>query len=115
MFPNNYVVASLRSQFLKRKFKRNSAFYMDYCSFMEDMLLKGHAEKIPASEIDGNLGRIWNIPHHGVYHPQKHKLRLVFDCAATYQGKSLNSQLLQGPNLNNSLIGVLTRFRHKPY
>lgn len=66
MFPNNYVVASLRSQFLKRKFKRNSAFYMDYCSFMEDMLLKGHAEKIPASEIEGNLGRIWYIPHHGV-------------------------------------------------
>lgn len=114
MFPNNYVVASLRSQFLKRKFKRNSAFYMDYCSFMEDMLLKGHAEKIPASEIEGTLGRIWYIPHHGVYHPQKHKLRVVFDCAATYQGKSLNSQLLQGPNLNNSLIGVLVRFRHKP-
>ncbi|XP_059411032.1 uncharacterized protein LOC132144237 [Carassius carassius] len=97
-----------------RKFKRNSAFYMDYCSFMEDMLLKGHAEKIPASEIEGTLGRIWYIPHHGVYHPQKHKPRVVFDCAATYQGKSLNSQLLQGPNLSNSLIGVLARFRHKP-
>lgn len=49
-----------------------------------------------------------------MYHPQKHKLRVVFDCAATYQGESLNSQLLQGPNFNNYLIGVLMRFRHKP-
>ncbi len=113
-FPNNYVVASLRAQFLKRKFKRNSDFHKDYSSFMEDMLLKGHAEKVPASESEGNPGRIWYIPHHGVYHPQKNKLRVVFDCAATYQGNSLNSQLLQGPNLNNSLIGVLMRFRDKP-
>ncbi|CAC5385447.1 unnamed protein product [Mytilus coruscus] len=30
---------------------------------------------------------------------------------ATYQGISLNSQLLQGPDLLNSLVGVLTRPR----
>ena len=46
-----------------------------------------------------------------MYHPKKHKLRVVFDCGATYQGLSLNSQLLQGPDLTNNLTGVLTRFR----
>ncbi len=35
----------------------------------------------------------------------------VFDCGATFQGTSLNTQLLQGPDLTSSLIGVITRFR----
>ena len=42
------------------------------------------------------------------------KLRVVFDCGAEYQGTSLNARLFQGPDLTNSLIGVLTRFRQKP-
>ena len=39
------------------------------------------------------------------------KLRVVFDCAAEYQGPSLNKMLMQGPNLVNSLVAVLLRFR----
>lgn len=38
---------------------------------------------------------------------------MVFDCGATFKGTSLNSQLLQGPNLTSSLLGVLTRFRQE--
>lgn len=47
----------------------------------------------------------------GVYHPKKKKIRVVFDCSAVFKGMSLNSQFLQGPNLTNTLLGVLTRFR----
>ena len=44
-------------------------------------------------------------------HPQKpDKVRVVFDCAATYRGTSLNAQVLQGPYLTNKLAGVLLRF-----
>jgi len=48
------------------------------------------------------------------FDPQKGSLRVVFDCGATYKVTSLNSQLLQGPNLTNSLVGVLVRFRREP-
>lgn len=39
------------------------------------------------------------------------KIRVVFDCSATYMGVSLNKTLLQGPDLTNNLLGVLIRFR----
>ena len=69
---------------------------------------------MPKSKIEGTEGRVCYIPHFGVYHPQKEKLRVVFDCAAKYEGTSLNSQLLSGPNLTNTLLGVLLRFRENP-
>ena len=34
-------------------------------------------------------------------------------CAARFRNKSLNDQLLQGPDLTNSLVGVLRRFRQE--
>ena len=64
--------------------------------------------------MDRAPGRTWYIPHHGVYHPKKNTLRVVYDCGAVYQGTSLNSELLQGPDLTNSLVGVLLRFRREP-
>ena len=56
-------------------------------------------------------GDAWYVPHHGVYHPHKPgKSRVVFDCSAKFVGLSLNSMLYKGPDLINSLVGVLTRF-----
>ena len=48
----------------------------------------------------------------GVYHPKKPtQIRVVFDSSAEYEGVSLNGELLSGPDLMNSLLGVLFRFR----
>lgn len=78
---------------------------------MKGIIEKGYAEKIPTEQLGRQDGRVWYIPHHGVYHPKKKKIRVVFDCTAKYQGMALNKQLLQGPDLTNTLIGVLLRFK----
>ena len=49
-----------------------------------------------------------------VKNPRKQSVRLVHDGAALHQGVCINSVLLQGPDLNNNLRGVLMRFREHP-
>ena len=40
--------------------------------------------------------------------------RVIFSCSVKYQGSSLNDQLLQGPDLTKTVVGVLMRFREEP-
>ena len=81
---------------------------------MDDLLKKDYASTIRSEKI-GSLGSHWYLPHHPVFHPQKPgKVRVVFDCSAKHGNTSLNDQLLQGPDLTNSLVGVLTRFCEHP-
>ena len=112
--PNNKKLAFHRPQHLKLRFGREEKYKKEYTAFMNDMIKKGYAEKISSLEETRQDGRIWYLPHHGVYHPQKRdKIRVVFDCSAEYEGEALNKHLLQGPNLTNKLVGVLSRFRQE--
>lgn len=105
--PDNRYIAEQRLCSLKRKFDRNNVFKEEYTTFLNEIITQQHAEPVPLDQLTQSNWKVWYIPQHGVYHPQKGKLRVVFDCAASYKGTSLNSQLLQGPDLTNSLIGVL--------
>ena len=111
--PSNRSQAEQRAHYLKRKLNKNPEFLTKYCQFMTTMLENGHAEKVPNTEKP-KKGKMWYIPHHGVYHKDKpEKIRIVFDCSAKFRGISLNDCLYQGPDLTNSLIGVLLRFRQE--
>ncbi|CAI5649405.1 unnamed protein product [Oreochromis niloticus] len=111
--PNNRKVAEQRALHLKRKLERNTPFHTEYSAFMSNIITKGYAVKVPEKDLGRDDGKVWYLPHHGVYHPKKHKLRVVFDCGASYKGTTLNDQLLQGPNLTSTLLGVIIRFRQE--
>ena len=113
--PNNKSMAVHRLKHLRRKLESDSGYRDHYNGFMNDIIMKGHAEIVPESELNEDTDSVWYIPHHGVYHPKKRdKLRVVFDCSAKFNGVSLNDHLLQGPDLTNRLVGVLNRFRKEP-
>ena len=113
VIPNNLFLAKKRLLNLKAKMLKNPQFKEDYCSFMKDIIESNFAEKVSESEIN-NYKSVWFIPHHGVYHPRKNKIRVVFDCSAKFKDFCLNENLLQGPDLTNNLVGILCRFRLNP-
>ena len=96
--PNNRQAAMSRLVGLKGQLLKRPQYKEHYMTFMNEILDRGDAEKIPSEEV--SVSNSWYIPHHGVYHPKKpNKVRVVFDCSARYQGTCLNDHLLQGPDL----------------
>ena len=107
--PNNREHVVKRFESLEHQFKRRPEMQEQYVAFMEKIVANGHAEVAPQLKEDEEC---WFLPSFGVYHPRKpNQIRVVFDSSAQYSGVSLNDVLLTGPDLNNSLLGVLLRFR----
>ena len=78
---------------------------------MKEIISKGYAREAKTNPPDGTT---WYLQHYDLYHPHKpSKLRVVFNCCAKLKGRSINKELLPGPDLANKLVGVLTKFREK--
>lgn len=107
--PSNRSQALNRLMSLVRSFEKKPEKRDHFLAFMEKIFQNGHAELVPPLKEDDEQ---WYLPLFGVYHPKKPKqIRVVFDSSAQYNGVSLNDVLLTGPDLNNSLLAVLIRFR----
>ena len=110
--PDNRDYAHKRLVSLRRMLEKKPGMKVHFTEFMQKMLDNGHAELAPPLKEGAEC---WYLPTFGVYHPQKpNQIRVVFDSSAQCDGISLNEVLLSGPDLNNSLIGVLLRFRREP-
>ena len=110
-FPINRQQALQRLVSLRKRFLSDNDYFQEYKQFMDLMMEAGFAEEVPEDELVAREGKVWYLVHFGVYHKQKHKLRVVFDASLKYKGISLNNMLYQGPDLANNLLGVLLRFR----
>ena len=69
----------------------------------------GHAVELPESDFAGRPGKTWYQTHFDVN--TSRKFHVVFDCTAHFKNVNLNDYLLCGPQMGNSLIGNLSRFR----
>ena len=111
VLPNNRVLAERRLVSLGRRMKNDVEFAEQYRDSVEEMIAKGYAEPVPVADMHRDDGRVNYLAHHGVRHASKNRIRVVYDCAMKYDGVSLNDCLLQGPDMTNSLLDVLMRFR----
>ncbi|XP_072932283.1 uncharacterized protein [Epargyreus clarus] len=109
--PNNYTQARNRLLGVERKLDRDATLNEEYSKQLGNLLTSAYAEEAPENIT---MGRTFYLPHFAVKHPLKGKIRIVFDAAAKHEGKSLNDALLPGPDLLQSLFGVLIRFREGP-
>jgi hypothetical protein len=113
--PDNRSTAEARLTSLGRKLQRDPKLHSMYADSMTKLFDKGYAVELTEDEAARHTDKTWYLPHHAVFHPRKpDKIRVVFDAASQHHGVSLNSQLLSGPDLINSLLGILLRFRERP-
>lgn len=107
--PNNKPQAVKRATILANNLSKNDTKRQHFTAFIEKLFNKEHAG--PAEPLEENQ-ECWYLPLFGVYNPKKpDQIGGLFDSSATYSGISLNNVLLQGPDLTNSLLGILLRFR----
>lgn len=109
--PNNRSQALKRLTTLQRMLQKKMDMREHFVDFMQKIFDNDQAEPAPPLKPGEEC---WYLPIFGVYHPQKPgKIRVVFDSSAQFEGISLNDTLLSGPDLNNTLLGVLLRFRRE--
>ena len=108
--PNNFYSAMGQLKSLEQRLQKDETLRKRY---QETTVNAGYVQKVDQTELNETRNRLqWYLPHHPVINPHKPKnVRRVCNAAAKYQGVALNDKLLSGPDLLQSLIGIIFRFR----
>ena len=107
--PNNRAEALKRAKSLAARLIKEPLLLEKFSEFMDKTFQRQHAEKAPPLPPGQE---VWYLPIFPVIYPQKnYDIRPVFDAKSKFQGVSLNSVLISGPNLMNKLLEILIGFR----
>ena len=112
--PNNYKAAFGQLISLEKRLAKLTDGSSDlYDEQIKDMIERRVARKLTDKEIKDYKGPVHYVPHHGILKTSSNStpLRIVFNASASYMGHKLNDYWAKGPNMLNSLIGVLLKFR----
>ena len=113
--PNNSYSAMGQLKSLERRLQKDT-LQKSYQETNDTDLKAGFVRKVEQMELNDTIDKLQSfLPHHPVIKPHKPgKVRRVWNASAKYQSTALNDQLLPGPDLLHSLIGIIIRFReHK--
>ena len=114
--PDNRWQAEKMLEATERKLRKNPEYAKAYQAQMTEMVELGFARKLSDEEEKEYAGPKHYIAHHAVVRPEKRStpVRIVFNSSSSFHGHSLNDYWHKGPDLLNSLFGVLIRFREHP-
>ena len=88
--PNNRVLAEHRRKLLRARLAKDPDLFQKYSAFIDNLLDKAYARKVPDHQVNRSAEATWFLPHHQVFHPKKPEKYMT-----------------------SSIIGVLTRFRQE--
>ena len=107
VLPNNCDHSLKRLLGLKRKLLKDGKVHRNYTEFIQ-VFDRGHAV---SHQIKTTPGKVWYLLHFDVYHSKNpDQICAVFNCSSIILNESLNKHLLQGPDMLNALIDVLSWF-----
>ena len=109
--PNNrWLALKQLDQLDQKKLSKNPLLKAKYQATLDADLEKRYVVKVHDSEsLTDNVSF---LPHHPVTNENKpSKVRRVANASSIFQGQSLNSNLLKGPDLLSNLTDVIMRFR----
>ncbi|XP_028419079.1 uncharacterized protein LOC114544723 [Dendronephthya gigantea] len=115
LLPDNRDQAVKRLESSERRLLKNPSQALAYDKQMVEMEEMGFARKLSKDEIGSYDGPVHYTSHHAVLRPEKKStpVRIVFNSSSVFQGSRLNDYWKKGPDLLNSLFGVVLRFREK--
>ena len=111
--PNNPFSAMGQFKSLEKGFEKDLELNDRYEETIKTDQAKGFVRELAPVEIESTTKCPQRyLPHHPAAKPHKpEKVRRVCNAAAKYTGISLNDKLMPGPDLLNSLLGIIFRFR----
>ena len=87
--PANQAAVFKRTQNTLQRLRSEPDKLQQCLEAMGKNIKAGHVEKVPQEEANPKDNKAWWLPVFPVPHPKKGKVRLVFDCSASYSGTSL--------------------------
>ena len=113
--PKNFYFAMGQLKSLERRAQKDDMLRKRYQETIDTDVKAGYVRKVKQVELNETRDKLqWYLPHHPVINPHKsetEKKRRVCNAAAKNKGVALNDKLLSGPDLLQSLIGIIFRFR----
>lgn len=111
--PNNYSQVLKKLESTERRLSKQPEYAESYNKQIKEMEEMGFSRKLTQKELQTYNGPVHYISHHAVVRPEKKStpIRIVFNSSATFQGHQLNDYWYKGPDLLNSLFGVILHFR----
>jgi hypothetical protein len=102
---------------LEKRLQTNPEYQQEYTKFMREYSDLNHMSPCSIDNVLNCKGPVYYIPHHFVLKSDSTttKFRVVFDgSASSSNGISLNSSMLIGPTIQDSIVDILMRFRVHP-
>ncbi|XP_070507526.1 uncharacterized protein, partial [Chironomus tepperi] len=111
--PNNYAAVLRRQLAEERKLLKNPLHFEAYNKNVKELISLNYLRLATDDDMKRNWPNVWYLPMSLVINANKNppKMRNVYDASATYQGTSLNANLLKGPDLLVNIINPLIRMR----